>query len=447
MSFLEKLKKGALWSFIARIIGSFSGFIITVLLARLLSIEALAAYYIFLVTLRFGSLLIKVGLDIGLQKVLGIATNNANWEEKDAYSCSALKIITVTSLIFAAILFFAWQPFAFGQLHSLKLSEVTGVIIFAVIFRALEDLGSAYFRGVHEARLGVFLLDVPRQLLLMTALGLIFFLHGNVSFKEVVSIYLVASVVSVLLIIAFFQNWNRLHATTKLISTEKIKAASSRALLILSLPMMVQGIAAILLSTTDIWVLGLFASKDDVAIYGTVARLTTLLTLALGVINMVIPPMLATLYKNGNITGLEQLMRTAASWSSLIVVPILLALFLWGDSVLAILFGEQFREGYQILVILSSAAAFNALSGSPGMLLQMAGYHHQLMALTIFWAVLNVVANIIAVKYFSVIGVSVATAFAIIGQNICAIYMARAKIGVRTWAKLPSKYLIIGMEK
>jgi O-antigen/teichoic acid export membrane protein len=440
MGFLEKLKKGAIWSFIARIIGSLSGFLITVLLARLLSIEALAAYYLFLVTLRFGSLLIKVGLDIGLQKVLGIATDNANWREKDAYNRSALKIIAVTALVFTAIQYFVWQPFALAQLHSLRLSEVTGIIIFAVIFRALEDLGSAYFRGIHETRLGVFLLDVPRQLLLMTALGVIFFLYGTVSFKEVVSIYLVSSVVSVLLIIAFFQNWNRLHATTKLISTEKIKTASSRALLVLSLPMMVQGIAAILLSTTDIWVLGLFASKDDVAIYGTVARLTTLLTLALSVINMVIPPMLATLYKNGDLAGLEQLMRTAASWSALIVVPILLTLFLWGDSVLAILFGEQFRGGYQVLVILSFAAAVNALSGSPGMLLQMAGYQQQLMALTIFWAMLNVVANIIAVKYFSVIGVSVATAFAIIGQNICAVYIAKTKTGVRTWVKLPKVF-------
>lgn len=430
---LDRLKKGSLWSLLARVSGSFSALVVSMMLARLLSVDALGAYFLFLQTLTFAAWFVKVGMSGSLQKVLGIAAEREDWGTVRAYIRIAALLLVSASALLTLALYPSWNWFTTAFLKAPALTGFALLILLAVPLRALEELGSAFFCGIHEPRIGVFLMDVPRQSLLMLAFALLLLLVGQTTMDVALYCYFAASALSVLLTFALAGRWLRRHPVE---DSSSPVIASSASFMALSFPMLIQSGAGLLMGSSDLWILGIFTSPGDVAIYGAVVRLATLMVFALNIVNLVIPPMLAVLHDKGDRAGLEHLLRTTAGWSVYVVVPVLLVFLVWGGDILALVFGEPFRAGANILAVLALAHSVNALSGSPGMLLQMTGHHHLLMRLTMFWAAFSVVANIAAVRSWGMEGVAVATGLSIVGMNLSMAFFARKRLKVSTWARL-----------
>lgn len=411
-----------------------SALVVSAMLARLLSVEALGAYFLFLQILTFAAWFAKMGMSGSLQKMLGIAAEREDWRTVRAYINIAALMLVLASVLLTLVMYPSWGWFTTSFLNVPALTGFVALILLAVPLRAIEDLGSALFCGVHEPRIGVFLMDVPRQSLLMLAFTLLLLLAGKTSMEVALLCYFTASAVSVLLTLFLVARW--LHRRPVAVGYAPAKVGSAD-FLALSLPMLMQSGAGLLMGSSDIWILGIFTSPHDVAVYGAVVRLATLMVFALSIVNLVIPPMLAVLHDKGDRDGLEQLLRTTAGWSVYVVIPVLLVFLLWGGDILALVFGEPFRAGAFILAVLAVAHSVNALSGSPGMLLQMTGHHYLLMRLTMSWAAFSVLANIAVVRLWGMEGVAVATGLSIVGMNLSMVYFARKRLQVKTWAKAP----------
>lgn len=432
----EQLKKGSLWALLSRIVGSASAFVVSMQLARVLAVDTLGAYFLFLQMLTLMSLLVKMGMDSSLQKVLGIAAANNDWGAVRAYLRIVALTMALATMLMAFLLYPSWSWLTQSMLNAPALAGVGVLVLLAVPLRAMEELGSTFFRSVNEARIGVFLLDVPRQVVLIVLFGLLLLLVGKVSIETALFSYLGASALSVAIGGLLLVAWLYRHGVGGSGPSARTGAVDFWKL---SFPMLLHGGAAVLLSTGDMWVLGVYTTTHDVAIYGAVVRLTMLVVLGLNIVNMVIPPMLATLYAQGDTDGLEQLLRKSASWSVYIVAPVLVLFLGWGSGVIALAFGDVFRGGAFVLGVLAVAHSVNALCGSPGMLLQMTGHHYLLMRLTIVWALINLTLAIAAVKPFGMNGVGIVTGLSIIGQNLCMVHFAKSRLGVRTWARWPGR--------
>lgn len=436
VNYLEKLKHGSIWSLIARIFGSGFGFIVTILLARVLTLEMLGIFYLIQAIIRFSGLFIKMGLEFSIQKINGIYSSASDWDAVRRCTKSMIGIFCISTLLFLFFLSSIWKWLAIDILNAPVLLSLTLLVFLAIPLRAVEELSSSFFRSVHVPRIGVFLMDVPRQTVFMFFLIILYFYFPGAELDTVLKDYVISSffavILSALLIIMWFKDKNYKD------SSHDHHEARIGALIKLSLPMMLQGGAAIIMSTADIWVLSIFSTQENVAVYGSVVRLTTLIVLVLGVVNMVLPSMLATLYKQGDLSQAEKLMRTSASWSAFIAIPLLLIFILFGEAVLDVVFGVAFIGGYHILIVLATAHTINALSGSPGMWLQMTGYHSVLMKLTIFWSIFNLLANIVLVNKYGVLGVAVVTGVSVVFQNITMIVFVKKIHNIKTWVYLPA---------
>lgn len=407
------------------------------MLARLLPVEALGAYFLFLQIITFAAMFAKMGMSGSLQKVLGIAAEREDWRMVRAYMRIAAFTLVLASALLTLALYPSWNWFTTSFLNAPALTGFAVLILLAIPLRAIEELGTTFFCGVHEPRIGVFLVDVPRQSVLMLIFGVLLLLPGKISMDVALWCYFAASAASVVLTFILAARW--LHRRPVVVASPVVEV-SSVDFLALSFPMLMHGGASLLMTSSDIWILGIFSTPQNVAVYGAVVRLAILMVFALNLVNMVIPPMLAVLHDKGDREGLEQLLRTTAGWSIYVVTPVLLVFLLWGGEILALVFGESFRSGASILGVLAVAHSFNALSGSPGMLLQMSGYHHLLMRLAIFWAVFGVVANIAAVLPWGMEGVAVATGLSIVGMKLSMVYYARKHLQVNTWARIPTLF-------
>ncbi|HEB68386.1 MAG TPA: hypothetical protein ENI88_02065 [Desulfobulbus sp.] len=64
---------------------------------------------------------------------------------------------------------------------------------------------------------------------------------------------------------------------------------------------------------SDLWILGAYASEQEIAIYGAAVRLVMLAAMSLAMVNMVVPPIIASMHAQNDLTGWTE-KKTASYW-------------------------------------------------------------------------------------------------------------------------------------
>ena len=110
-------------------------------------------------------------------------------------------------------------------------------------------------------------------------------------------------------------------------------------------------------------VLVYFVELSQVSIFHVSTRIVVMVAMVVAVVNSITVIKINSLLKQGNIKECVDYAKKLSTLSLVIVFPMLVMLFLFGDMVLS-LFGDGFSAGYTCLVILLVSAAINAATSS-----------------------------------------------------------------------------------
>jgi O-antigen/teichoic acid export membrane protein len=183
-----------------------------------------------------------------------------------------------------------------------------------------------------------------------------------------------------------------------------------RGLLSVGWPLMLGYLAMFTSSQADLWVLGAFRPRAEVAAYASAARVVQQLLAPLLVMGAVVAPLIAELRAAGDTERLERLLRRAALVDlAPALIGLAVALVVGGD-LLALVFGESDRVGAQPLVSLCAGVALLALSGPALTMLAMAGGQREVMAICVASLAFQLVGGVIVVGKFGPTGVAAITA-------------------------------------
>jgi O-antigen/teichoic acid export membrane protein len=428
---LSKLKRGALVGAVLRMGTGVSGILIGASLARILSVEALGLYFLFVRLVRLVSMMVAFGMPNGLQKIVGIAAGAGDWTGMRVALRHAFGLYAIAAVGAGTVYLLAW-PFLAERLFEGAFSPAIAVAIFVVVLLSgAERLVSAFFRAVRQFVLGVFLLGFPREAALVVIFGAMLLAGAHPGIDGVLLIYLAVTVAAGALGFALVARFVSRHRGGDGSSVDR----SFKAFASLCAPMGVNQVLADLYTRFDIWVIGFFLPAGAVGVYGAVVTLTTVIMFTLNIITLLIPGVIASTYAKGEMRQLERLMRAAATASLLMALPIAIVFLLFGAPILRIAFGPAFATGASILAILTIGRTVSAASGSPGILLQMTGHHVLVTKITMIMVVLTLAASLAVVRPYGPEGVAVVTALSMIGRNLAMTVFARLRVGVLT---LPS---------
>jgi len=184
-------------------------------------------------------------------------------------------------------------------------------------------------------------------------------------------------------------------------------------------------------SNIDIVMIGVFLADRDVGIYRPMVVAAGLVFFGMQVVNTIITPQLARLYKAGEIHTIERLVRRASGQAFLLALAMVFVIVLAGQWGIALLLGAEFSAGYAPLVILSLAQALNVAFGPGANVLNMAGYER-----TTLWAIaaavaMNVVLNAVLIQSFGITGAAIGTLLALVFYKAVLAVMVRRKLGIR----------------
>lgn len=397
-----------------------------IFLARLLGPANFGIYVILFKICEVAGMLSLLGTNIVIVKLVGIHAGAKDWGKLKGILQSVTKIVFLSSIAMVLVIYAIKQPISSILFKSDQLCKIVFFLVAIIPLQNSLLIIKETFRGWQDLKTASFL-PVLQQLTF-------FILITYLSFQLIPTIQ---NILTALIIgISFSLTVGLLLLLRKLPKGLHAQPIKSLKILKESLPMMITRGSLLVITSMDIYVLGIYTDPSEVGIYGIVSSLAALIVFSLGIINEVTPSMIAHYNAQKDFKTMGYIIRFTSTLGALFSIPVLILLFLFGEQILSILMGSQYANGVIVLKFLAMSQLINAITGSCGYLLQMTGHHMVLMKISIFCGILNLFLNIFLVQHFGKEGVAAATAFSITAQSTITMLVAYRKTGILSLASI-----------
>jgi len=425
-SIKEKLLKGGAWAFAGKMVTALSGLAISALLARLLTPEEMGAYFLTFSLVSVAAIVAQLGLTQTIVRLVAESMGTDRPGRARRSVILVLRIVGFSGLTVACLLAFGVGQWISEQLFkSVIMSQVMGLAAAWAIVITFQSLMAEVYRGFHDIRLATIFGGLTTSLISMGLFLGLWLMQGHGNLDQIMTLVLGAGISSVLFSSVLL--WNKL---TKLPS-EKNNITLTEVLRI-SWPLWITNLTLLLLVESSLWIVGIFSTSEEVALFGSASRLVILVTMPLLIINMVVPPLIAEMYAQRKMDSLEKALQSVATLAG---VPALFALGLFmffGDSILGWVFGGFYKEAGVILAVLSIGQLANVWAGSCGLTLMLTGHQFIMMVITMFCGTLVVLVSWMLAPYYGALGVAAVAAAGMVMQNGLMLVATKKKVGVWT---------------
>lgn len=440
-SITQRLLTGGLSATAGKLGMAISALLVNMLLARLLSTEAMGAYFLVSSTVIIGALLAQMGVHQAIVRLIAGSYQVSEIDKSRPYIKGAYLIVIVMAVLLSFIYAAGGGEWIAQQLFSSDL--VGGVAVVTAIWMVLKSfqtLISQSFRGFHQIFYATLYEGLLTNILVLIGLFVLWVVWGESSLEYVIILTAISLCVTimtgVILLIRYYK------------STPLVKGYEIKKVMKISLPLFVATALVPCITEAHVWILGIMATEDEVAIYGAAFRVAQFVIMPLLIVNSVIPPMIAQLMSSGNKKKAEQILRATATVASFPSVIIVIMLGIFSQEVLGLMFGEFYEAGGSVLVILMAAQGINSLTGSPGVLLMMSDYQSIVMRSAIISAALGLAISFILVGSMGAIGVGFGVAASKIVHNLLMWYYCWKKLNIKTHLGLNDTYMVVkGIKK
>lgn len=199
----------------------------------------------------------------------------------------------------------------------------------------------------------------------------------------------------------------------------------------IALPLFVADALGILFGNTDILMLGMIRSAEEVGVYQVALRLSGLMLVLLGASNWVLAPWFARFHAQEDTARFQSVVTRSGRAIFVATLGMFLVLVLFGKPLLGLFFGEAFQAAYPMMLVLGIGQLINVACGPVVNLLAMANGQKELM-MGIGLAVLgNVLLCGLLVPVYGAMGAAVSVALVTIGYNLGLAFLVRQKVGIR----------------
>jgi O-antigen/teichoic acid export membrane protein len=195
-----KLLHGGAWAFSGKAVTSLTSLAINALLARLLSLEEMGAYFLTFSLISIATVVAQIGLSQTIVRLVAESMGTNRAARARLAVRWILYLVGFGTLVMACMLAFGGGTWVAG--HLFKSTIMSQVVVLAAVWMALNSLQSVIaeiYRGFHDIRLATILGGLVTGLLAMLIFLGLWLVHGRSNLHQVVIMMIVAGCSSVLL--------------------------------------------------------------------------------------------------------------------------------------------------------------------------------------------------------------------------------------------------------
>jgi O-antigen/teichoic acid export membrane protein len=416
------LARGAIGSFVVKILGAAIAFGLHILLARLLGVTQYGIYIYALTWINILVVASLLGLNTSLVRFIASYKAQERWGLLRGIIRRSTQFGVVFSLVISGI----------GVIVVLTLrnrigqdeAATFGVALILLPVLVLVRLREASLRALKRVARSELPFRIIRPLLLAAVVsGLYLYLRQSLQATQAMTGNLIAVFVALLIgTVWLFKELPQQVRDAQPVYAEK-------EWLRVSLPLLLIDGMLVVLKQTDIIMLGAIRGPDEAGIYSAASRISNLVVFALAAINAILAPMISELYITGKIKELQRIVTLAAQ--AIFVFTMMFSIILAGFGKFALsLFGAEFVVTYVPLLILLSGQIVNALAGSVGLIMIMTGHQNQAGAIVAVSAAVNVILNALLIPLIGLVGAAISTTFTMVLWNIAMLVYVQRRLGI-----------------
>ncbi|MGF1867381.1 oligosaccharide flippase family protein [Enterovibrio norvegicus] len=383
-----------IFSLLFRFSGLFLSFLLNVYLAKEVDKEILGHYFWLTQLMIILSILIRCGLDVAILKYGALLSKKQKINFINIYVSRVILPFFIGCLVMSYISFFLLEGEFFDSIIFVCLS---------VFPFTLFNLISEYFKSVNKQSIATVVQACLLPVFMYVGMKIF---HAEVFVSYSVSVLIVFFIALIIFYVIIRNDASNDEAEFKYNFKDEIMVFFTISIL------------NVVITSMDVIILGVFSTKSVVAEYSVASKLVLISSVLLISVNGVLGPRFSRLWHENKHHELKcEFLRSIKlmSLSSIIVFGVF---FFLGESILSLLYGEQYIKSYGLLVVLAFGQSIVLATGPVAYLLMMTNskkVHRQAMYLSL---VVNIILNFTLIPVFGAIGAAFATASSLIFKNI-----------------------------
>jgi O-antigen/teichoic acid export membrane protein len=445
----RRLLSGGAWAFGGKILVALTGLISSALLARLLTPQALGTYFLAYSILNVGTSLGALGLTGTVVRLVAQGMGLGHFGQVRRVISVVLGVGMLGALgVGLAYLLFG-DDLAEAVFNAPALAAITGLVAGWIMVGTLQSLLGETFRGFHDIRLASILggqvgggaTGVATLALLTASLFLLWLVNGQATLAIVVLLAICSGAISTLV-----AGW-LLHRRVTRLPLQTLDEGQGpdpkkvlREVLSISLPLLTVSLIMMVRTNGDIWTLGAFLPQGELALYGAANRLVSVVTMPMVIITSVAPPLIAEMYFQGKREDLEHALRGMATLTGIPALLASMGCIFFAGPILDLVYGNYYREGAVVLVLLSIGLLASVCAGCCGIVLSYTGHQKIQLVITIATSAATLLAMLATAKPYGIAGVAISKTAGQVLQNGIVLLVVKQKTGMWTHVGLRGIY-------
>ena len=401
MNIAKKVGKESSITFVGLLYGNLNRYLYTALLARWVGPEFLGIYSIANSIMLISEVFAKMGLETGIMRFISRLNPDLDKEKINLLIGSSLKMVSVFSLSIMIILIISSGTIVDNYFNGQSLLKPV-LIIFAIAipFNALIQISAFATQGFKRLKYKTIVTQFLNPTILLLSMV---FCYWFMSKEYTIMIpILTTGVIGFLFMIIVLKKVSGFK------NNQILESKINYELLKFSYPLMFVTILQTLMHWMDILMLGYFTNPLTVGLYHPAARTAGLLQALLLSFLSIYAPLAAQFHSQGDKVKLSNTYQLVNRWLLIFAIPISAVFILFPEKVL-LLFGSQYLESSQVLVLLTIATFTQAILGAAGPTLSMSGHTKLVLFNSIGTFILNFGLNIWLIPIYGILGAAIAT--------------------------------------
>lgn len=416
---LEEMLKGGFLSLWLKIVSTILGFILTLVIARLLGAAEAGNYFLVLSVVALSAVLVRTGFDQLVTREVSSLSVNGEWHQINSLYSSVICWVIFTSVFVAIFLFVSGAWLADNIFKKPELSAVWKWLVWGVIPFSLYFLHGQFFQGIKQMPSFMFAQGLGLSLLLLLFIAIIWLSQIVLTASLLAVLYVIASFLVLLILVIVW--WEK--PGVYLASVTSLSKLMRSALTLWGIQAANQ-----VLQWAALIALGAWTTSADVATFAVAHRTALLTSIVLMAVNSIAAPKFAAQYNQNDMLGLHQVAIWSARLMLVICLPVVGFLMMFPELVMG-LFGSEFVAGSTVLMVLALGQLVNVTTGSVGFLLSMTGHERELLKSTVIAAVLMLVLCAWLIPAYGMMGAAVAQAVSLSFQMFISSWFVKRALG------------------
>ena len=419
----DEIVKGGISAFTTRLMGMGLNYAFAILVARGYGAAGSGVYNLSQSLMNFMASISKLGSDTLMTRFGAqyAAQKKFGWI-KDLYNKSMLVSIPL-SVGFSILLYFLSPWIADKIFNKPEIYPYFRLASFALLPLTIFNISNGGIRGLKKIRTYALLQNVSNFFFGCIIIGIFLFITNDL-YAPVLTYVLFITITGFLALYFFlkYSNYKNTPVEKGLDFNEKFWIGFS---------LFVASFASLIRGYTDTFILGRYATIEDVGIYRNAFKIATVTRITLTAFLVPAAPKFAELFSQGKMKELAKSAQFATKiifWTS---APILLIIMCFPKLIMSV-FGEQFTDGSTALMILSFGQFINSSTGPVSNILVMTGKQKLNRNLMVFTTVIAIGLDLWLIPIYGANGAAIVNTIGIMIMNLLPFFLVKYYYGFYT---------------